>query len=99
MCASAIERAKVIAPSAMCLSLLPLAAGESPTQASAAQGVGGTLIGENGLVVMTGSESVEWYNMYQSHGLMLFHLLCSGHYYEPFSPQQPPVLCSSINIQ
>ena len=25
------------------------------------QEVGGTLIGENGLMVMTGAESVEWY--------------------------------------
>jgi hypothetical protein len=29
--------------------------------------------------------------------LMTFHLLCSGHYYDLFSPQQPPVIELSNN--
>jgi hypothetical protein len=32
------------------------------------QEVGGTLIWENGLVVMTGEESEEWYQIHQTHG-------------------------------
>ena len=32
------------------------------------QEVGGSLIGENGLVVMTGAESVERYQIHQTHG-------------------------------
>ena len=34
------------------------------------QGVGGTLIGEDGLVVMAGAEAVEWYQILQTHGSM-----------------------------
>jgi hypothetical protein len=56
------------------------------------QEVGATLIGEDGLAVMAGAESVEWYHIYQTHGLMPFHSLRSSHYYEPSSPQQPPLL-------
>ena len=54
------------------------------------QEVGGTLIGEDGLVVMAGAESVEWYQIHQTHEP--FHLLRSSHYYEPSSPQQPPLV-------
>jgi hypothetical protein len=32
----------------------------------------GTFIGENGLVVMTGAESVEWYQIHQKHGFQVF---------------------------
>jgi hypothetical protein len=55
------------------------------------QEVGGTIIGEDGLVVMAGAESVEWYQTHQTHGLMPFHVLRSSHYYEPSSPQQSPL--------
>jgi hypothetical protein len=56
----------------------------------------GCWLGEDGLVVMTGAESVERYQIHQhmvsmvSRCLMPFHLLRSGHYYEPSSPQQHP---------
>ena len=64
------------------------------------QEVGGTLIWENGLVVMTGAESVEWYQIHQTHGFQVFnalHLLRSGHYYEPFFTQQPPMHQPMVN--
>jgi hypothetical protein len=64
---------------------------------SLSQEVGGTLIGEDRPVVMTGGESVEWYQIHQAGGLMPFHLLRSSHYYEPSSPQQPPLICFSDN--
>ena len=50
------------------------------------QEVGGTLIGENGLVVMAGVDG--WNDI----KYMPFSLSHSSHYYEPFSPQQPPVV-------
>lgn len=37
-----------------------------------AQEVGGTLIGENGLVVMAGVELVKLYQMHQTHSFHLF---------------------------
>ena len=43
------------------------------------QEVGGTLIGEDGLVVMTGAESVEWYQMHQTSGFYEFDAI-------PFAP-------------
>jgi hypothetical protein len=43
------------------------------------QEVGGTLIGEDGLMVMAGAESVEWY---QIHGFQVFDAV-------PFAPVQP----------
>jgi hypothetical protein len=33
---------------------------------------GGTLIGEDGLVLMAGAESVEWYQLHQTHGFHMF---------------------------
>jgi hypothetical protein len=36
------------------------------------QEVGGTLIGENGLVVVIGVGSVEWYETHQTHGFQVF---------------------------
>ena len=53
------------------------------------QEVGGTLIGEDGLVAMVGAESMQWYQVHQTHG---HHLLHSSHYYEPSSSQQPPLI-------
>ena len=47
---------------------------------------GGTLIGENRLIVMAGTECMEWY---QTHGF---------HYYELFSPHQPPLQCVCIYV-
>ena len=35
--------------------------GDPNVYSSKAQEIGGTLIGENGLVVMTGAELVEWF--------------------------------------
>ena len=35
------------------------------------QEVGGTLIGEDGLVGMTGAESVECYQIHQTHGFQV----------------------------
>ena len=43
---------------------------------------GGTLIGEDGLMVMAGAESVEWYQIYQTHGFHVFDAI-------PFTPVQP----------
>ena len=60
-----------------------------------AQEVGGTLIGEDRLVVMAEAELVEWY---QIHGLLPFHSLHSSHYYEPSSPQQPPLMYSTMHF-
>uniref|UniRef100_A0A673X6V4 Roundabout, axon guidance receptor, homolog 3 (Drosophila) n=1 Tax=Salmo trutta TaxID=8032 RepID=A0A673X6V4_SALTR len=46
-------------------------------------------------------QQLAWYDMsnskshvmyVQTHGLMPFHLLCTSHYYEPFSPQKPPLI-------
>jgi hypothetical protein len=48
------------------------------------QEVGGTLIGEDGLMVMAGEELVEWYQIHQTHGFSI--------YYEPSSRQQPPLV-------
>ena len=56
-----------------------------------AQEFGGTLIGEDGLVVMAGAECIKYIKHMVSRCLMPFHLRRSSHYYEPFSPQQPPV--------
>jgi hypothetical protein len=39
---------------------------------SVPQEVGGTLIGEDRLVVMTGAELVEWYQTHQTHGFQMF---------------------------
>ena len=52
------------------------------------QVVGGTLIGEDGLMVMTGGELVEWYQINQPHVFHAFwcHSLRSKHYYELSSP-------------
>jgi hypothetical protein len=44
------------------------------------------------VMVMAGMEGLEWYQIHQTHGLMPFHSLRSSKYYEPFSPQQPPLL-------
>ena len=46
------------------------------------------MIGEGELVVIAGVELVEWNQMHQTNGV-LSHLPC--HFYEPSSPQQPPV--------
>jgi hypothetical protein len=65
-----------------------------PQQPLEAQEVGGTLIGEGRLVVMAGVELVEWYQI-QTHGFHVFDAIPfapSSHYYEPSSPQQPPLL-------
>ena len=59
------------------------------------QEVGGTLNEEDGPMVMAEEESMEWYQIHQTMCLMPFHSLCSSHYYEPFSSQQPPVLPTS----
>jgi hypothetical protein len=64
----------------------------------ASQEVGGTLMEDNELVMMAGAELEEWYQMC----LMTFHLLRSGHYCEPLSPQQSPVddiLALSVGVQ
>ena len=45
------------------------------------QEVGGTLIGEDRLVVMAGAESVEWYQLHQPHGFHVFDAI-------PFTPFQ-----------
>jgi hypothetical protein len=34
--------------------------------------VSGTLIGEDGLMVMAGMESVEWYQIHTTHGFQVF---------------------------
>ena len=47
-----------------------------------AQEVGGTLIGEDGLMVMTGGELVECFQIEQIHGFHLFNAI-------PFTPFQP----------
>jgi hypothetical protein len=52
-----------------------------------AQGVGGTLIGEDGLVVMAGAELVEWY---QTHGFYAFDAIL----FAPFQPLLCPTLSS-----
>ena len=52
-----------------------------PTQAFQSQEVGGTLIGENGLVVMAGAELVEWYQIHQTHSFHVFDAI-------PFPPFQ-----------
>ena len=44
--------------------------------------VGGTLIGEDGLVVMAGVELVEWYQIHQPHGLQVYDAI-------PFAAFQP----------
>jgi hypothetical protein len=44
--------------------------------------VGGTLIEKNGLVVVTGAESVEWYQIHQTHCFQLFDVI-------PFAPFWP----------
>ena len=41
----------------------------------ASQEVGGTWIGEEGLVIMAGEEKVEWYQIHQTHGLLLFDVI------------------------
>ena len=46
------------------------------------QDVGGTLIGEDGLVIMAGAELVEWYQIHQTHGFHVFDTI-------PFVPFQP----------
>ena len=46
------------------------------------QEVGGTLIGENELVVMTGAESVEWFQIHQTNGFQVFDEI-------PFAPFRP----------
>ena len=64
------------------------------------QEVGGTFIGEDelGVVIMTGAELVEWYQIHQTHGLKPFHSLRFSHYYELSSPQQPPLLQTYYGI-
>lgn len=37
-----------------------------------AQEVSNTFIGEDGLVVVTGAESVKWYQIHQTHGFHVF---------------------------
>ena len=46
-----------------------------------AQEVGGTLIVENGLVLITGAELVEWYQIHQTHGFHVYDAF-------PFAPFQ-----------
>jgi hypothetical protein len=46
------------------------------------QEVGGTLIGENGFVVMAGVELVEWYQIQQTHSFQVIDAI-------PFAPFQP----------
>jgi hypothetical protein len=43
---------------------------------------GGTLIGENELVVMTGAKSVEWCQIQETDGFQVFDAI-------PFAPFQP----------
>ena len=45
------------------------------------QDFGATLIGEDGLMVMAGAESVEWYQIQQTHGFYVFDA-------NPFAPLQ-----------
>ena len=49
------------------------------------QEVGSTLIGEDGLMIMTGAESVEWCQIHQTRGFQVFDAI-------PFAPFWP-VLC------
>ena len=49
------------------------------------QEVGGTLTGEDGLVLMAGVESVEWYQIHHTHGFHGFHVFAAI----PFTPFQP----------
>ena len=49
------------------------------------QEVGGTLIGVEGLVVMTGAESVEWYQIHPTHGFHGFQVFDAI----PFAPFRP----------
>jgi hypothetical protein len=46
---------------------------------STPQEVGGTLIGENGLVLMAGAASVEWYQIHHTLGFYVFDAI-------PFAP-------------
>ena len=54
------------------------------------QKVGGTVIVENGLGVMTGVESVEWYQIPQTYGFQVFAAVPFAPF-RPFSPPQPPL--------
>jgi hypothetical protein len=58
---------------------------------SSSQEVGGTLIGENGLVLMAGAVQVEWYQIHQSHGFKVFDAI-------PFAPFQA-LLCAVLPSQ
>ena len=49
------------------------------------QEVGGTLIGEDGLVVMAGVDYVEWFKIHQSHGFQVIDAIL-------FAPLQPLLL-------
>ena len=40
-----------------------------------AQVLGGTLIGEDGLMVISGAESVEWYQIHKTHGFHVFDVI------------------------
>jgi hypothetical protein len=39
------------------------------------QEVGGNVIGEDRLMVMTGEELVEWYQIHQTHGFQVFYAI------------------------
>ena len=58
-----------------------LARAPSRTHAYTPQDVGGTLIGEKGLLVMTGAQSEEWYQIHQTRGFQVFDAI-------PFAPFQ-----------
>ena len=50
------------------------------------QEVGGTLIGEDGLIVMAGMESMEWYRTHKTSGFHVFDTILS----EDLSPRTMP---------
>lgn len=58
---------------------------------------GGTLNRVNGLIVITGTESMEW-SQTQTTDLCLrpFHLLFLTHYYEPSSHPQPTLIFNQV---
>jgi hypothetical protein len=62
---------------------LPICAGKETNMCvRTSQEVGGTLIGEDGLVVMAGAESVEWYQIQQTNSFHVFDTI-------PFTLFQP----------
>ena len=65
----------------------------SVTSVCTSQEVGGTLIGEDGLVAITGAESGEWYQIQETHGFHGFQVFDAI----PFAPfpaivmSRPPI--------